>query len=209
MPLFPFFVDISQQKGLLVGGGQKALQKALKLREYAENLQIIAPEPLSELVELAADQGWQLTQREFREEDLGTAPVYVVAAVEDTLAGRQIGAACRVRKIPVNVVDDPDYCDFVFPSLVSAGKLSIGITTDGASPVTAALLREQIEQLIPENTEQILDWLEEKKNWMRQCCPQAKERREYMRQVTVEAFARNRVLTEEELLHIFRCEEKG
>ena len=51
---------------------------------------------------------------------------------------------CRKRKILVNVVDDQEYCDFIFPSLIAHGNLSIGICTNGASPATGVLLKRKL-----------------------------------------------------------------
>lgn len=204
MPLFPFFVDISNKNGLLVGGGRKALQKALKLQDYTERLWILTDNPLPDLERLAVEKRWRMDPRGFRPADLEQMECldYVIASTEDREENRRIAVECRSRGIPVNAVDDPAYCDFVFPSLVTRGKLSVGITTEGASPVFSSIVREHLEEWLPECTEEILEWLEEKKVWMRQRCPEMKVRSSWMRQVLAEAFRRNRPLTEEELLEI-------
>ena len=72
-----------------------------------------------------------------------------------------ISAACREKRIPVNVVDDREYCSFLFPCLVQDGALSVGISTGGASPTAAVWLKHRISDLIPAGFDEILAFLEE------------------------------------------------
>lgn len=82
---------------------------------------------------------------------------FVIAATDDPETNHALAARCREQKIPVNVVDDKDYCSFLFPSLIQSGPLSVGISTGGASPTAAVWLRKQIEALLPDT----LRWMEQ------------------------------------------------
>ncbi|MGD2179136.1 MAG: bifunctional precorrin-2 dehydrogenase/sirohydrochlorin ferrochelatase, partial [Anaerolineae bacterium] len=46
----------------------------------------------------------------------------------------------------VNVVDDPDHCNFVAPSVVRRGPLSFAISTSGRCPALSRHLRKQLER---------------------------------------------------------------
>jgi len=48
------------------------------------------------------------------------------------------------------VVDSPDYCNFIFPSLIRRGNLVIGVSTSGKVPALSRALREKLEKCIPE-----------------------------------------------------------
>ena len=146
MPLFPMFVNLDHAPVLLAGGGTVALRKAEKLLPYGPCLTVVAPEITPEL---AALPGLTLCRRPFEESDLQGPPALVIAATDDTPLNRKIAALCKAQRIPVNVVDDLTACGFVFPALVRRGRLSVGISTGGASPTAAVWLKERIEALLP------------------------------------------------------------
>ena len=160
MTLFPFFINIEGAYGLITGGGKHALEKIQRLKPYGPKLRVISGEFLPEI---EADRELELVHRDFEESDLDSLPAFVIAAGHDAQENHKIAALCRERRIPVNVVDDLEYCDFVFPSLIAHGNLSVGICTNGASPATGVLLKRKIEEQIPDNIEAILDFLQEKR----------------------------------------------
>jgi siroheme synthase-like protein len=98
----------------------------------------------------------QILRREYRADDLAFAD-YVVAATGIREVDRGVADDCRKRKIPVNVVDDQAYCDFIFPSIVKRGPLTIAISTSGTSPAYAMQLRRELDEMLPDEIEAILD----------------------------------------------------
>lgn len=156
MPWFPFFVQLDGAPGLVVGGGRVACHKVDKLLPYGPRLTVVAPDICADL---ADRPGLTLHRRPFAESDLAPAPLFVIAATGDRAFNRHIAALCRARRILVNVVDDPAGCGFYFPSLVRRGRLSIGISTGGASPTAAAWLRGWLERNLPPQLEAVLDRL--------------------------------------------------
>ena len=78
---------------------------------------------------------------------------------------------CQEKHIPINAVDDREYCTFLFPSLVQRGQLTIGISTAGASPTAARWMRERITDIIPEQFDRILDYLEQIRPVIKQQIP--------------------------------------
>jgi siroheme synthase-like protein len=102
----------------------------------------------------------RVIRKEYDSGDLALGD-YVVAAVGVRDIDRQIAQDCRAAGIPVNVVDDIEFCDFIFPSIVKRGKLTVAISTSGSSPLYARMLRQQLEEMLPENIEQVLDEMQE------------------------------------------------
>lgn len=157
MPWFPMFVQLKGAEALLVGGGTVALRKAEKLLPYGPHIKVVAPDIIPEL---AALPGLTLCRRPFAESDLQGTPALVIAATDEPALNRNIAALCREKRIPVNVVDDPEACGFLFPALVRRGRLSVGISTGGASPTAAVWLKERIESILPPHFGTALDRLE-------------------------------------------------
>lgn len=155
MTYFPFYCDIEQKKWLLVGGGRVAAGKFSRLIAFTEEITVIAPDISSEIRE-NAPSGVLFLERDFEEADLGRADI-VVAATGDRQLNAWIASACRSRGIPVNAVDDPDNCDFIFPAIIKRGRLTVSVSTDGASPVYAAALKKEISDLVPEDIDLILE----------------------------------------------------
>lgn len=156
MAYFPFFVDLEGKRGLIIGGGQVALRKAERLLPFGPQLTAAAP---AVLPALAALPGVTVLQRPFGEDLLEDGPFFVIAAADDPAVNCRAAAACRTRGIPVNVVDDREACSFLFPALVQEGKLTVGISTGGASPTAAIYMKQAVQQALPENFAAMLDWL--------------------------------------------------
>lgn len=158
MGYFPFFVDIGEKNGLVVGGGRVARHKLEKLIPYGARLTVVAPSLTEHLAAYAQENGICVRNRAFEPADLNHMD-FVIAASDDREVNAEIGRRCKEKGILVNVVDDKEACSFLFPSLVKAGKLGIGISTEGASPEVAASVRSQIACMIPAGMEEILDYL--------------------------------------------------
>lgn len=179
MALFPFFVNIEGARGLIIGTGKHAEEKIQRLQPYGPCLTIIP-------------------EGKFKESDLEPVPAFVIAAGDDREENHRISALCRERGIPVNVVDDQEYCDFIFPSLISHGNLSVGICTNGASPAAGVLLKRKIEEQIPENMEEILNFLQEVRPVIAKTLTDKKQRYTFYYELAEICMAEHRVLKEEE-----------
>ena len=157
MAYLPVFMDIAGQDILIVGGGTVALRKIEKLLLYEPQITLVAPsvDPM-----IRAHSEVYIFEREFEEEMLEKKKL-VIAATDDRTLNARIAALCREKGIPVNAVDQREDCTFLFPALVKRGELSIGISTGGASPTAARWVKEQIDNLLPSEFDQILSYLDE------------------------------------------------
>ncbi len=148
MFLFPVFLDIRDKHCLVIGGGPVAQRKTLNLLECQARVKVVSPSITGVLKGLAqqGDIDWQ--QRDYVREDL-EGVFLAFAATNDTKANQQILNQCRQQGILVNVVDNPEDCDFFVPSVIRRQSLSIAISTSGKSPLLARRLREELEEQIP------------------------------------------------------------
>ena len=131
---FPMFVNLNNQPVLVIGGGMVALRKIEKLRPYGPHITVISPKIHPDIMRIP---GLYLQKRPFEKNDLNDTLAMVIASSNDSQLNQRIAAICREKKIPVNVVDDPQKCSFLFPALIQKGYLSAGISTGGSSPTAA------------------------------------------------------------------------
>lgn len=195
MAYFPFFVDIEGMNILIVGGGTVALRKAEKLLPYGGAITVAAPglcDGLREMPDI------RLVNEPFDDSMLDSADI-VIAATNDRKLNRHIYDACRERKIPVNSVDCKSECSFLFPSLIKRGGLSVGISTSGASPSAAIWLKERINELLPDNMEELLGCLERIRPYVKARLNTGAEREKALKAAFSRCMSEGRVLTEHEL----------
>lgn len=164
MGYFPFFVELTGRRGVIVGGGRVASRKVEKLLLFGADLTVIAPDIETcvriqgELLQEDAAGSLDFRERAFRMEDLQNAD-FVVAATDDEALNGRIADYCKERRIPVNVADDREKCTFFFPALVKDGSLTVGISTDGKSPFTSSWVRREIAEMLPEGIGKTIDLL--------------------------------------------------
>ena len=131
MNFLPIFYQISGKPCLVIGGGAIAARKAELLLKAGGKLLVIAPEIDDRIRDMATDQTLEFEQRGFAVDDL-KGMVCVIAATDDMALNREISAQAQAQCIPVNVVDSPDLCSFVFPSIVDRSPLVIAVGAPGA-----------------------------------------------------------------------------
>ena len=150
MKYFPFFMELSKQPVLLVGGGEVAERKLDLLLKANAKLTIISPEFTDYIAELINDnQNITAITSDYKKEHMKNSFAFVIAATNDESLNEQIAKQANSQGILVNVVDKPDICDFIFPSILERGPITVAVSTGGSSPVLARLLRTKLETMIP------------------------------------------------------------
>lgn len=154
MPLltsFPAFYKVAGRAVLIVGSGAAAAAKARLLGETSAVLRIVSEAPGDELRADAGRLEAQILVERFEPHHLENVTL-AFAATEDETEDRRIADAARAARVPVNVVDRPELCDFTTPALVNRAPLAVAIGTEGAAPVLARHIRAKIEALIAPET---------------------------------------------------------
>lgn len=156
MPLFPMFVDLKDQDIVVIGAGEVALRKIEQLVKFLPNLTVIAPVIHDEISVLSDLHKIVLLKREYRIEDCDNR-FLVIGALDDLSEQEKIYKACMQTKTPVNCVDSPALCSFIFPALIVQGDLCVGINTSGKAPAVSSALRQHLTQLIPEGIHHLIE----------------------------------------------------
>ncbi len=148
MDFLPIFMNIRGQRCLVVGGGEIAARKAALLEGAGAEIAVVSPALSSSLQQQLERGAISYREGDFAASDLEGVSL-VIAATNDEAVNRQVSELARSRQLPVNVVDNPELCSFIVPSIIDRSPVQIAVSTGGASPVLARLLRTRLEALVP------------------------------------------------------------
>lgn len=148
---FPVFMRVDGRPVVIVGNGKEALARARLIGQSAALLTIIADAPVDGLRNWAGSNGATLLPVQYSAEQLAGATL-VFAATGNDASDRAVVADARSAGIPVNAVDQPDFCDFFTPAIVNRAPVAVAIGTEGAGPVLAQAIRRTIDRILPPST---------------------------------------------------------
>jgi len=155
---YPVFWDINGKKCVVVGGGEVAARKVERLLDCGAKVYVVSPVLNPELDDLRDAKRIEYVNDEYKTEYLNGA-ILVIGATDNEKVNAAISGDAKNRGIPVNIVDDPQKCDFILPSLVERGDLTIACGTGGTSPALARMLREELETAYGEEYATLLNIL--------------------------------------------------
>lgn len=148
MDTFPIFLKLKGRPCAVIGGGDIALRKVNTLLKAGAEVTVVSPELCLPLVELKQKQSIRQVEARFGESHLDNMSL-VIAATDDEAVNSAVAKAAMQRNIPVNVVDAPELCTFIMPSIVDRSPIVIAVSSGGVAPVLARLVRARIETMIP------------------------------------------------------------
>jgi precorrin-2 dehydrogenase / sirohydrochlorin ferrochelatase len=143
---YPLFLDITDRRCVVIGGGDVAERKVARLLDFGARVALVGKtltpgletmKKAGRINHIAADYDKSFIDDAF----------LVIGATDRDDINAKISRDAQDKGILVNIVDDPDKCDFVLPSLFRQGDLLIAVSTGGKSPALAKKLREEMEQL--------------------------------------------------------------
>jgi len=142
---YPIFLNISGKRCVVVGGGQVALRKVKVLLEHRASVEVISPDACPELNKLAEDGEISVLPRSYRAGDLEGVCI-VIAATGDKGINLEVAQEARRKVALVSVVDDQGNSDFIAPSYVRRGDITIAVSTAGRTPALARKIRTRLEE---------------------------------------------------------------
>jgi len=178
MQYFPMFFNINERPCVVVGGGDVAARKVSLLSRAGGKVTVVSPQLCESLQRRLADGEIQHQAKSFDAEDINDC-VLVVAATDDAAVNRSISELAQQKNLPVNVVDQPELCTFVVPSLIDRSPVQVAVSTGGASPVLARLLRTRLETLIPASYGRLASLMDEFRDKVKAHFPDGDKRRRF------------------------------
>ncbi len=190
MTVFPLFENIDGKTFYIVGGGAVAERKVKRLLSFTNRIVVIAEETDISSV--------KVIRKAFSFSDIREAD-FVIAATDDRELNQSIADFCRKNRIPVNVVDCPELCSFIFPSVIKRGDLTVGISTGGTSPAYSQLLRKTLEDNLPDHIGGILERMGHLRDVLPKEIPDQKQRSRCYKKILAELLYTDNQTTDDEI----------
>jgi siroheme synthase-like protein len=144
MGFYPVFLDLSDRRCLVVGGGTVAERRVEALLEAGAAVTLVSPTLTPALAALAAAGRIRHVARAYEPGDLAGAALAFTAA-DDPAVSPVVAREARERGVWLNAADEPVHCDFILPGLVRRGVLTVAVGSGGASPALTRALREHLD----------------------------------------------------------------
>ncbi|XDA96494.1 siroheme synthase CysG [Sulfitobacter sp. LCG007] len=148
MQHFPIFLDLSDQRVALSGGGEAALAKLRLLLKTPAAITVYAPDAAPEILDWHATGRLEHVARAVAPGDIGGAALFY-AADEDAIEDARTAAIARAEGVLVNVVDNLQDSGFITPAIVDRDPVTVAIGTEGAAPVLARAIKADLEERLP------------------------------------------------------------
>lgn len=148
MDYFPIFCQLNNKPCLLVGGGEVAERKARLLMDAGAVISVVAPTFTPQFMQWQNEQRLQCFTAEFSVADLADKWL-VIAATDNEQVNQLVYQQATEQRIFCNVVDSPKQASFIMPSVIDRSPIMVAISSGGKAPVLARILREKMEQWLP------------------------------------------------------------
>ncbi|HEU4744556.1 MAG TPA: bifunctional precorrin-2 dehydrogenase/sirohydrochlorin ferrochelatase, partial [Anaerolineales bacterium] len=142
---YPVYIQLRQQPCVVVGGGKIAEGKVDGLLAAQANVTVISPDLTAHLRGLVEEKQITYLARTYQASDL-TGAFMVICATDQAEINHQVWQEASANRQLVNVVDDTRRCNFIAPSILRKGDLTIAISTSGKAPALAVRLKERFQR---------------------------------------------------------------
>jgi len=146
---YPVMLDVRGRLAIVIGGDRVAAEKSAALAASGANVNVLSPEFCDDILVLAEQKRVALNRKSYEPGDLAGAFIVVVATNDPELMQATWNETQEHGQL-INVVDVPEYCSFILPSILRREQLTIAVSTEGASPGLAKRIRHYLEDLFPQ-----------------------------------------------------------
>ncbi|WP_143416096.1 NAD(P)-binding protein [Geobacillus sp. E263] len=202
---YPIMLNVANQHVVVIGGGKVAERKIHGLLEAKAKITVVAPAVTAGIQQLVAAGALVWRQKTFSPDDLDEAWV-VIAATNNRDVNEAVAKAAKPYQL-INIADDPERSNFHVPAVVRRGRLTIAVSTGGASPTVAQQIRRQLEELYDDDYGRYIDFLYQCRQWILRNVHDEQKRKELFKAIADESF-RKRGDWEEDLKHLLRQIDK-
>jgi len=183
---YPAFLNLKGKTAVVIGGGKVAERKVVGLLKAGSDVKVISPY-LTKRIEKEKQRGRiKHIPRQYRKDDLKNAFLVIAATDSPTINDRVSEDAPSL----VNVVDIPDLCNFIVPSVMNRGPLNIAVSTSGVSPALSRSIRKELEKLYVPEFNNYLKLLKKIRSKALEVIDDKKKRGEFLKAIASEKMIR-------------------
>jgi siroheme synthase-like protein len=150
------FLEVAGRPCVVIGGGPIAEGKVNGLLAAGADVTVVSPALTDALAEAARAARIAHRPRAYRDGDLVGFTLGFVATGDRTV-NAAVAAEGRRRGVWVNAADDPAHCDFILPAVMRRGALAVAVSTGGASPALARVVRDELEHHLGDDYAALVD----------------------------------------------------
>jgi len=154
MGYYPLYLEMNRRRCLVVGGGAVAERKIASLLESGAEVTVISPDVTVVIARWSKNHSIQFHARRYQRGDVNGHELIFVATNDDAV-NAQVHQDGKSQGIWVNAADDPEHCDFILPSVLRRGDLTVAVSSGGNSPALARTIREDLEGYFTQEYEQL------------------------------------------------------
>ena len=169
MSYFPVFLDLTNRRCAVIGGGAVAARKVEALLTAKADITVVSPQVNQELRAHITKGSIGHLARSYASGDLAGYHL-AFAATDSPVINREIFSDARERGIWANCADDPSHCDFILPAVIHRKQFDIAISTGGQSPAAVRMLREELEEFLTDDFAELVEIAAEIRRELRQRC---------------------------------------
>ena len=163
MDYLPLFVRLQDEPVLVIGGGEVAARKISLLCRAGAKVRIVSPELSDETRQLVTEHGLEASARTYQPNDI-VGMRLVVSATDDEQVNAGIYEDCVAAGVPINSVDRPAFSNVIFPSIVDRSPILVAVSTGGASPTMARVIRGWLEARLPARLGALAEFVRERRD---------------------------------------------
>lgn len=177
---YPIYLDLENKRCIIIGGGKIAERKCLSLMKSGAIVTVISPD-ITKRLEYYKEKGKiKHIPRLYTKGDLKSS-FLVIAATDSEEINRKVYFEAKDRNILLNVVDNPELCNFIVPSVFKQGDLKIAICTCGSSPAFSKRVRKELEAIYSPEFSQYLNFIKKIRNRIKSGIKNRKEREDILK----------------------------
>lgn len=198
---YPVMLNIANQHVVVIGGGKVAERKIHGLLEAEGKITVVAPAATAGIQQLAAAGKLVWRKKTFSPDDLEDAWI-VIAATNNRSVNEAVAKAAKPYQL-INIADDPERSNFHVPAVIRRGRLTIAVSTGGASPTVAQQIRRQLAELYDDDYGRYIDFLYECRQWILRNVDDEQKRKKLFKTIAEESF-RKKGNWKENLQHLLK-----
>lgn len=200
--MYPVMLNLENKRVVIIGGGKVATGKVHNLINEKAMVVVISPEITDELYTYVLSGNIHWINRAFQQEDTKDA-FLVIAATNSRDVNNEVKKNCENGQL-INIVDAPKMSNFFNTAIIERGQLKIAISTEGASPLLAKRIKDDINSILEDGYDQYLKFLQEARSKILISVHEEKRKKYLLQLMLDDIYRKNEVERDYFLQHILK-----